>query len=491
MDKWLKKITEMSEKYGTTFKTMNDVKRFQKKYGLKVDGKIGPKTEAKIKELYDKTHKPSKYKLATKYTEKDKDAQGVYQLDGVEVTVPQLSFWEKQKRSLANQWADFQKNNPIFGSTRREVAQKYANTDFRKASDDVANAIFDLFLLASSVGPATKIGKALASKELPQILAKLGISFAGAELGAMTFDELYKQITGKSYYEAADEMGLWDINKGLTNPGGWMGGYAASYTADAFPTMVKNVRPWFEGQFPRYAWTPEGVIELQPGESYTPRLPESQNTFVYKNRFTTKTGGAGSSSGQKGRVQRTGQGATSGVQERVMQDTKTTKRGKKGKTVTNEVEFAPYNLEPVVVPNVTWYNVPQEVPPVVIVPPTPQPDYRLEEYKPYEDPFLKWFAQQPRGTTQYYEGDEVHAPGWYLIKLAKADPKSTTRVVGDSEGYIIPDSTSIQYNVVVPEQINMLEGGVPAEAKRSNEKITGYKIGGKLIPKQLKYGRRK
>ena len=74
MDKWLKRITEMSEKYGTTFKTMNDVKRFQKKYGLKVDGKIGPKTEAKIKELYDKTHKPSKYKLDTKYTEKDKDA---------------------------------------------------------------------------------------------------------------------------------------------------------------------------------------------------------------------------------------------------------------------------------------------------------------------------------------------------------------------------------------------------------------------------------
>lgn len=47
MEKWLKRITEMGEKYGTTFKTMQDVRNFQIKHGLVVDGKIGPETEKK------------------------------------------------------------------------------------------------------------------------------------------------------------------------------------------------------------------------------------------------------------------------------------------------------------------------------------------------------------------------------------------------------------------------------------------------------------
>lgn len=41
----------------------------------------------------------------------------------------------------------------------------------------------------------------------------------------------------------------------------------------------------------------------------------------------------------------------------------------------------------------------QYVPPV-ITPPVEEPveDFRLEEIRSYEDPFLKWYAKQPEGT---------------------------------------------------------------------------------------------
>ncbi len=113
----------------------------------------------------------------------------------------------------------------------------------------------------------------------------------------------------------------------------------------------------------------------------------------------------------------------------------------------------------------------QYVPPVVEA---PVEDFRLEEFRPYEDPFLKWFAKQPEGTTQYYSGDQVHKAGPYLIKRTKADPKSTVRLVGDNQGFVVPDSTTIRYNTTAKPQVNVLSGGVPEEAVRSTEKITGY-----------------
>lgn len=93
---------------------------------------------------------------------------------------------------------------------------------------------------------------------------------------------------------------------------------------------------------------------------------------------------------------------------------------------------------------------------------------------------MKWYAKQPEGTTQTYSGDPVHKPGPYLIKRTNPDPVSTVRLVGDNKGFVVPDSTAVKYNIQLPPQVNVLQGGVPAEAVRSTEKITGYRKGGRL-----------
>lgn len=111
---------------------------------------------------------------------------------------------------------------------------------------------------------------------------------------------------------------------------------------------------------------------------------------------------------------------------------------------------------------------------------TPVEDFRLEEIRSYDDPFLEWYSKQPEGTIQSYSGDPNHEAGLYIIQRTKADPQSTVRLIGDNQGYIVPDSTEIHYNTSAQPQVNILPGGVPVEAVRSTEKITGYKTGGKL-----------
>lgn len=111
---------------------------------------------------------------------------------------------------------------------------------------------------------------------------------------------------------------------------------------------------------------------------------------------------------------------------------------------------------------------------------TPVEDFRLEEIRSYDDPFLEWYSKQPEGTIQSYSGDPNHKAGLYIIQRTKADPQSTVRLIGDNQGYIVPDSTEIHYNTPAQPQVNILPGGVPVEAVRSTEKITGYKTGGKL-----------
>lgn len=122
--------------------------------------------------------------------------------------------------------------------------------------------------------------------------------------------------------------------------------------------------------------------------------------------------------------------------------------GRSGGAQTFSFDMTPF---PAVAPWSGWlpWIGEQYVPPVApMVPPVEAPveDFRLEEIRPYEDPFLKWYAKQPEGTTQTYSGDPIHKAGQYVIRRTKPDPRSTVRLVGDNQGFVVPDSTTIQYN---------------------------------------------
>lgn len=471
MNKWLRRITEMREKYGTTFKTLQDVRNFQRKYGLQVDGKIGEQTEKKIRELYEQ-HPP-----------KGSDRNPI-QLEEVVVTAKRPD----KRNALQRAWDDFKENDPIFGKRRQRLVAKHYGPDnpFRQGNDLVANAIIDAGLTAMTgvgVGNLVKSVATQGVKALPALAATVG----GAAVGQQAFDTAVEGATGASWDEHLTRAGMDPYGRALFAPGAWAGSYGAGKVTNA---VVNNARPWMENSLPRLTMTPQGPVMLQPGQSLTLSgrpvgfQNAGQGNFGYQARFTTKSGGGrGSAAGQSGRVQ-TSQGngnqrIPGGVQNRVMSDIVP---GRNGGTQT-------FSFEPTLFPTtppwsgwLPWMGE-QYVPPVpVVAPPVEAPveDFRLEEIRPYEDPFLKWYAKQPEGTTQTYSGDPIHKAGQYVIRRTKADPRSTVRLVGDNQGFVVPDSTTIQYNTSAQPQVNILPGGVPAEATRSTEKITGYKIGGKL-----------
>lgn len=467
MNKWLKKIAEMREKYGTTFKTLQDVKRFQKKYGLKVDGKIGEKTEKKIRELYEK-HPP-------KGTE-----QNPIQLK--EVTVTTKKPQKPDERNILEQaWDDFIENDPIFGKRRQKLVGEHYGPDnpFRQGNDLVANAIINGGLTATTGVGAGNILKSLVTqgvKSIPALAAAIG----GAAAGQQVFDAAVEGATGASWDEHLARAGMDPYGRALFVPGAWVGSYGAGKATNA---IVNNARPWFENSLPRLTITPEGSVTLQPGESLTLNgrpvgfQNAGQGNFGYQNRFTTKSGGGrGSAAGQSGRVQ-TSQGVPGGVQNRVMSDRVS---GRSGGSQTFSFNITPFSAFTPWSGWLPWLGE-QYVPPV-ITPPVEEPveDFRLEEIRSYEDPFLKWYAKQPEGTVQTYSGDPIHKAGQYVIRRTKSDPKSTVRLVGDNQGFVVPDSTTIRYNITALPQVNVLQGGVPEEAIRSEEKITGYKFGGKF-----------
>lgn len=475
MNKWLQRIAEMQQKYGTTFKTMADVRAFQKKHGLLVDGKIGDQTEAKIKELYDQ-------RPPARGTE-----QNPIQLPEVTVTAPRVDN-RSHLRKIAD---DFTMNDPVFGKRRqRLVAQNYGEDNpFRQGNDMIANAITDVALTAMTglgVGNLVKSVAAQGAKSLIPLAATVG----GAAVGQQAFDQAVEGATGKTWDEHLARGGMDNYGRALFKPGAWAGSYGAGKAANAMMNGIQNVKPWLENSLPRMTMTSEGAVELQPGQTLTLSgrpvgfQNAGQGNFGYQSRFTTKTGGGrGSAAGQKGRVQ-SGQSygqASRGIQERVMGDRRVGKGGTNGETYTNQ--FSDYT------PGTPWSGwlpwggkqyVPTITPPPEEPPKLNVPEFRLEEFKPYQDPFLKWYAKQPEGTTQTYSGDPVHKPGPYLIKRTNPDPVSTVRLVGDNKGFVVPDSTTVKYNIQLPPQVNVLQGGVPAEAVRSTEKITGYRKGGRL-----------
>lgn len=456
MNKWLRKISQMGEKYGTTFKTMQDVRNFQRKHGLKVDGKIDTQTENKIKELYNQN--------PPKGSEKNP-----IQLKEVVVTAKKPV---KEKGSVQGVLDNFVENDPIFGKRRqRLVAQHYGSDNpFRQGNDLVANAIIDAGLTALTGVGAGNLVRSVATqgvKTIPALAATVG----GAYAGQTAFNAAVEGTTGASWDEHLAIAGMDPYGRTLFAPGAWVGSAAAGKATNA---VVNNARPWLENSLPRLTMTPEGSIMLEPGQSLTLSgrpvgfQNSGQGNFGYQARFTTKSGGRGSAAGQSGRVQTSSQGVTEGVQNRVMND-RVTGRGGSSKSFT-------FNTTPFT-SNTPWSGwigaqYAQPMAPPIMQPPVE--DFRLEEIRPYEDPFLKWYAKQPEGTIQRYSGDQIHKAGSYVISRTKADPKSSVRLIGDSQGFIVPDSTTVHYNTTAIPQVNVLPGGVPMEATRSKEKITGY-----------------
>lgn len=475
MNYWIRRIEEINSKYGTTFKNLQDVKTFQKRHGLVVDGKIGPKTEAAIQE----TAKSA----APKGSEKRP-----FKLAEVEVVA-------KKPDKTFSRVKDSMETNPIWGKRRvAGVARSYdKNNPFRQANDELANGIYDAgltYLTGAGIGSGIRYLATQGLKAVPVIAASIG----GAAAGQEVLDEAVEGATGKPWDQHLQEAGMDQYGRMLFTPGAWAGSYGAGLGMDK---VVQNTGPWLLNQFPRLVMTSQGPITLQPGEQITLTgkpvgyQTSGQGNFGYKAHYTGKAGGArGSSAGQKGHVQTSNRAQASNgvytrpgsVQQRVMGDVRT---GTASGTETYSNPYVEYNPSQWV----GWFPWQGEsyTPPVVPpqTPPVVQPETRLEEYKPYRDPFLIWYAKQPENTTQYYSGDPIHKAGEYIIKRIYGDPKSTVRLVGDQEGYVVPDSTTIYYNRFIPQQVNVLQGGVPADAVRSTEKITGYKIGGKLKSKLI------
>ena len=480
-NKWLKRIQEMREKYGTTFMTMEDVYRFQVKYGLKKrDGKIGPETEGKIKELY--INRKPKVGMSE---------SNPFVLPELVVTAPKVD-----KRSRVEKIVDdFATNDPIFGQRRQELVSRYYDekNPFRVGNDMVANVIMDAALTALTGVGLGSLAKQLVSqgtKALPTILATV----AGAEGGQELFDQAILKMTGRPFDQYLQESGMDRYGRALFKPGAWAGGYGAGKVANT--VMSGNAQAWFENIIPRYTITSQGMVKLAPGEtiSWGPRpagyQTGTQGTSMYQGSYTTKGGyGRGSSAGQSGRVQAaSGRQTTEGVQHRVMKDINS--KGAKGSetyTHGNTPYTEPGSAGFIPVPGMPYIPI---VPPVTPPGTPPQEPIRYEEYTPYEDPFIKWFGKQKEGTTAYYQGDPNHREGWYKIKRTKADPKATRRRVADEEGQVVPDSTTYKYNVTRGPEVNKLQGGVPKEAKRSDEKIIGFRSGGSLINRFKRYSRK-
>lgn len=471
MNKWLQKINEINEKYMTTFKNMQDVRNFQKQHGLLVDGKIGSQTEKKIKELYEQN--PIKG-----------SPENPIMLKELVVTAPDTR--SNARKAWDRFYKDFTKNDPIFGERRRQLVDRYygPNNPFRQANDEVANAVQNVGGLFTLGLGASGITRALAQYGL-RAVPGIATAVAGAYAGDKLFDSAFEGVTGTSWNQRLADAGMNGMGRLVFNPGAALGSYGLSKLVNG---VVVNGRSWLENTNPRTIITSQGPMVLNPGETVTLNgrpagfQNASQGNFGYQSRFTTKSGGGrGSAAGQSGRVQ-TSQGngnqrIPGGVQNRTMRDRVSGNNG----NFVEQYTFTPSPYTPVEGIWFPWMG--STVQPTVLVPPAMPPtveDFRLEELRPYDDPFIKWYAKQPEGTTQWYFGDPIHRSGLYQIIRTNPDPQSTTRLVGDNQGYVVPDSTTVQYGVPAVPQVNVLQGGVPAEAVRSNEKITGYRIGGKL-----------
>ena len=496
MNKWLRHLQYINERYGTNFKNLNDVKKFQKKYGLVADGKIGPKTEAQIASIYAKIKDAEEIGL------------GPIQLPELEVIGHTPTFTEKYILSpLQRAVTDFRETDPLFGNRRIELVDKNYGEDnpFKEGADAVGNVSVDTLMTALGIKGISGVAKLVASqgaKAIPQILATL----YGAKKGKELWDNVALKMTGKTWEESLAESGFDPFGQATVQPGAWIGSYAGSVAGRLLTEAALNAPYYLANARPRLAMTPEGPVELQPGETVEisgrpiPYQQAPQGVSGWKGHYTTKGGANGSASGQGYRVQ-TSQGnmqtrIPGGVQTRVMGSVNSGNGNPMGRVTNEFLEYPGYSANDIIMP---WFGSPYVEEPTgeLII---GRPRERVQQITNEGSPFETWFGEQIKqglyGTNQYYPGDDLgtqwSAPRWIRIVRGghNAPITVTTTKIGDMDrgNRVVRDSTRVNARLGYPEgpakQVKVLEGGVPREAVVTDEviEIPSRKNGG-LIKK--------
>lgn len=319
--RWLQRMQEINQTYGTNFQNLEEVAEFQRAFGLVGDGKIGPKTESKIQSIITNESASSDYDyndpnlfVPTSYfglsddsilalnninTQVANGLNGNVNPENYESTI----FWADQNGNLVPQsklrkWRDSQiqllqqQTNPeeeswvdymggrvsdfINGIKRdyarwKETAGKYDRSNpFRQGSDDVANTIFAIALTACAGAGLSGLYSTLVKggvAALPEVLATLGASYAGEEL----WEAAVLEITGETWDDLQKRAGIYGYNRALNQPGAYAGGYAGNTAyrtaVKNAPSLFQNAIAWLEGNTPRVrvANQPTGVKKAPSG----------------------------------------------------------------------------------------------------------------------------------------------------------------------------------------------------------------------------------
>ena len=373
-------------------------------------------------------------------------------------------------------------DNPIFGqrrvnnynaaSKRAEIKKdlglpSYLDT-MREGQDIAANTAFALFTYPQLVGSIINgFGEAAAADALLPYTGRFLASAAGAGAGGYAFDKTVYDATGKSFTQALTDNGVWSINAPMLNAGSWAGSGLASKVAGNFPAVFSGAD--------RMTITPEGAVMVKPGETVIVNnvkgIPGgntvSATGYSYQRSFGSKHGGSfGNHRVSSGGGGRGGKTTTYGY-EPYSETGVRTGQGQDFFEYTNE--FPIYDNPAIYLPagfqmkNGPYYG---SFPEVTVIGDVP----RYEEYSGAKSPWELWYAVQPEGTIQTYTGAD--RPGVYLINRS-GNMQTERRRVGNSQGWVAPDSTTYQYVTVSPrDEVNRLDGRMDPNATISKvEKI--------------------
>ena len=409
------------------------------------------------------------YEIYTDENSKPLTAQEFQQLNGDRI-IPKV---QRPQRSILELAFTPAYDNPILGERRvknynraSKRAEKkkdmglpsYLDT-MREGQDIAANAAITLFAYPALAGQLYNGATAAysAGRLLPYT-AQLAAGTGGALAGGYAFDKAVYDATGTSFTQAAMNNGMWDSNAILLNPGSWAGSGFAS-------KLIGNTSNFVANQ-PRMTITPKGAVTIQPGETvYVDNVQGipggnrvSANGSTYKAGFGSKHGGSYGnhrvSSGGRGRNGKSTYGYNPYSEV-------------KG-TSSNISDVGAYTNAAPLVNNPAIYlpagfamqNGPYRgsFPEVTILGNVP----RYEEYSGAKSPWELWYGLQPEGTVQQYTGSD--RPGSYLIDRS-GNVQTERRRVGNSQGWVAPDSTTYQYVTVPPRnEVNRLVGRMDPNA---------------------------
>ena len=389
-------------------------------------------------------------------------------------------------KEIKSDWRNMFKpayDNPIFGqrrvdnynaaSKRAEIKKdlglpSYLDT-MREGQDIAGNTAIMLFTYPQLVGSLVNgFGEAAAANTLLPYTGRFLASAIGAGFGGYAFDKAVYDATGKSFTQALTDNGVWHVNAPMLNAGAWFGSGLASKVAGNYPAIASSAN--------RMAITPEGAVMVKPGETITINnvkgIPGgnkvSATGYSYQRGFGSNHRGSfgnhrvASDGGVRNQGKTTGYGyepySETGVR---------TGKGQDFFEYTNEPPI--YNNPAVYLPaGFQMQNGPYSgsLPEVTVIGDVP----RYEEYSGAQSPWELWYGIQPEGTKQLYLGSD--RPGIYLIDRS-GNVQTERRRVGNSQGWVAPDSTTYRYVTVSPrDEVNKLVGRMDPNAAISKvEKI--------------------